>query len=114
MTSVDGRFTQYLLDIAEAQTKMAFILENIERKMGPQGTVTHGPETVEAMGLILKNISEDIEGRIQDSMCRACSNVCYGPLIPPQYKSLYMAGVYDTIRIIYEELEKLRAKEVEE
>lgn len=114
MTSVDGMFTQYLLDIAEAQTKMACILENIEKKMGPQEVTTHSPETVEAMGLILKNISEDIEGRIQDSMHRACRNASYDPMIPRQYKNLYMAGVHDTIRVIYEELEKLRAKEVEE
>lgn len=113
MTSVDGRFTQYLLDIAEAQTKMACILENIERKLGPQEVTTHDLETVEAMGLILKNISEDIDVRIQDSMNRACRNASYDPLIPRQHKSLYMAGVYDTLRIIYEELEKLGAKEVE-
>ena len=70
MTSVDGRFTQYLLDIAEAQTKMAFILENIERKLGSQEVTTHGPETVEAMGLVLKNISEDIDDKIGRASCR--------------------------------------------
>ena len=113
MTSNDGRFTQYFLDIAEAQTKMACILENIERKLGPQEVITYSPETVEAMRLVLKDISEDIEGRIQDSMNRACRNASYDPLIPRQHKSLYMAGVHDTIRIIYEELEKLGAKEVE-
>lgn len=113
MTSVDGMFTQYLLDIAKAQTKMACILENIERKMGSQEVISYGPETVEAMGLILKDISEDVEGRIQDSMDRACRVASYDPIIPRQYKSLYMAGVHDAIRIIYGELEKLRAKEVE-
>ena len=113
MTSVDGRFTQYLLDIAEAQTKMACILENIERKMGPQEITTYGPETVEAMRLVLKDISEDVEGRISDSMYRACRDASVGQTVPPWYKTMYMSGVCDIIRILNDELDKLGAKEVE-
>lgn len=114
MTSVDGRFTQYLLDIAEAQTKMACILENIERKLGPQETVTYGPETVEAIRLVLKDISEDVENRVEDSMHRAIEENTSHFFGPFKDRTLYMSGVYDIIRILNDELDKLMAKEVEE